>query len=95
MSVDANASVVSSDVQAAILQALCGYSPPSVISSNGIIRQVRDSCPTCQYSDRELSKLICEAAMLLGLVPVFDPKGTFHRQPGNDNQVFPALTPRP
>ena len=60
-------------LQAAIMLALRGYMPRSVISTNRVLLKVRQLLAECDTCDQELVKLISEAALLLGLVPVFDP----------------------
>ena len=61
------------ELQAAILLALQDYVRRSVISTNHVMKRVRELCPDCTLEDKVLARLIQEAAMLLGLVPVFDP----------------------
>jgi len=60
------------DLNSAILSRLAGFRRGSVVSTNAIIDDVESA-----FSDRktapELARLVCEAAMLLGLVPVYDP----------------------
>jgi hypothetical protein len=60
-------------VQSAILLTLKDRQRGSVISTNHVIKKVRMHCHDCGISDKKLSKLICEAAMLLGIIPVYDP----------------------
>ena len=61
------------ELQAAIFLALQDYGRRSVISTNHVMKRVRELCPDCALGDQVLARLIQEAAMLLGLVPVFDP----------------------
>ncbi len=61
-----------SDLQRAILEELKDVERTSVISVNDVIIKVRRSIPN-RLSDRRLAQVVSEAAMFLGLVPVFDP----------------------
>lgn len=61
------------ELQTAILFALRDYRRRSVISTNFVMKRVRQLCPDCVLADQALAALIQEAAMLLALIPVFDP----------------------
>lgn len=61
-------------LQAAILLSLRDYTIRSVISTNHVMKKVRLSLAECDACDQELVRLIREAALLLGLIPVFDPR---------------------
>jgi hypothetical protein len=45
----------------------------SVVSVNALIDDIRETMPSCIFSNNRLAEIISEAAMLMGLVPVFDP----------------------
>ncbi|MBZ9670830.1 hypothetical protein FJ970_13940 [Mesorhizobium sp. B2-1-8] len=61
------------ELQTAILLTLRGYRRRSVISTNYVMKRVRQLCPDCVLADHALAGLIQEAAVLLALIPVFDP----------------------
>lgn len=60
------------DLNGAILSRLAGLRKGSVVSTNAIVDEVESSFRP-QETECELRRLISEAAMLLGLVPVYDP----------------------
>ena len=61
-------------LQAAILLILRGYTSRSVISTNHVMQKVRHLLAECDACDQELIRAIRETALLLGLIPVFDPR---------------------
>lgn len=71
------------DLHGAILSRLAGFKKGSVVSTNAIIEEIERSL-VGRRSELELARLVSEAAMLLGLVPVYDPakrlKGGFVRR---------------
>lgn len=46
----------------------------SVVSINSLVAYIRTTVPETERSDRQLAKMVFEAAMQLGLVPVYDPE---------------------
>lgn len=60
------------DLNSEILSRLAGLKRGSVVSTNAIVDEVEDSFDG-QKTAPELVRLVSEAAMLLGLVPVYDP----------------------
>jgi hypothetical protein len=60
-------------LQAAILLSLRDYPGRTVVSTNKVMKKVRLLLAECDTCDQELVRLIREAALLLGLTPVFDP----------------------
>ncbi|MBN9079109.1 MAG: hypothetical protein BGN87_19465 [Rhizobiales bacterium 65-79] len=63
-------------VQATILDDLKNRPTSSVISVNALVAYLRTMVPATHRSDRQLAKMVFEAAMQLGLVPVYDPEAT-------------------
>jgi hypothetical protein len=61
------------ELQMFILSRLADRRRGSVVSVNALIGEIHASLPECPLSDDRLAEVIMEAAMLLGLVPVFDP----------------------
>jgi hypothetical protein len=64
--------VPNGDLNSAILSRLAGLKRGTVVSTNAIVDDVEDSFRD-QKTAPELARLVSEAAMLLGLVPVYDP----------------------
>ncbi|MBZ9768798.1 hypothetical protein LB526_18735 [Mesorhizobium sp. CA6] len=64
---------VEMELQTAILLTLRDYRRRSIVSTNHVITTVRQLCPGCILPDQALAALIQEAAILLALIPVFDP----------------------
>ncbi|MBN9079789.1 MAG: hypothetical protein J0H84_26610 [Rhizobiales bacterium] len=62
------------DVQRAILSHLAKLQMRKVVSSNKAIEAIRNGIPECELSDAQLARLIGEAAICLGFIPVFDPE---------------------
>jgi hypothetical protein len=62
-------------VQATILDDLKSRPSSSVVPVNALVDYVRTAIPGTRRSDRQIAKMVFEAAMLLGLVPVYDPEG--------------------
>jgi hypothetical protein len=60
------------DVHSAILIKLAGLKKGTVVSTNAIVEDMEDSL-LGQKPEGDLTRLVSEAAMLLGLVPVYDP----------------------
>ena len=60
------------DVQSLILGELSGRPSFSVVSTNAIVNNIVSAMPDCVLSALQLAALVTEAAMLLGLIPVFD-----------------------
>jgi len=60
------------ELQSFILSKLKGIERSSVVSTNAIVRDVRAAMPSCPLSTQNLTKLVTETAMLLGLIPVLD-----------------------
>jgi hypothetical protein len=60
------------DLHGAILSRLAGRRKGSVVSTNAVVDDVESSFHP-QKTESELARLVSEAAMLLGLVPVYDP----------------------
>ncbi|WP_311029477.1 hypothetical protein [Mesorhizobium koreense] len=46
----------------------------SVVSVNGLVAYIRTAVPETRRTDRQLAKMAFDAAMQLGLVPVYDPE---------------------
>jgi len=65
--------VADTELQMLILGELAGRRRSSVVSVNAMIGEVNARMPDCALSHERLAGIISEAAMLLGLVPVFDP----------------------
>ena len=64
---------VDSTLQSYILDKLARRPRGVVVSTNAIVAEIRSAHPEYQLEDTRMAKLISEAAMLVGLVPVFDP----------------------
>ncbi len=62
---------ISRHTQSVILGSLRGLKPRTVVSSRRLIARVREEEDECMLDDEELAGLIREAALLLGLVPVY------------------------
>ena len=62
------------ELQTVILRELEGRRRASVVSTNSIMEKIRDELPDCPFTDEQLVKLVFEASVFLGLVPVFDPQ---------------------
>jgi hypothetical protein len=60
-------------LQSYILGSLVRRRRGAVVSTNAIVAEIRSALPGYQIEDAQMAKFISEAAMLLGLVPVFDP----------------------
>jgi hypothetical protein len=58
-------------VQAVILRTVLGRPRRSIVSANKIIAKVRSMHPKCRLGDHELARMVRDAAMSLGLIPVF------------------------
>ncbi|MGN6471455.1 MAG: hypothetical protein ACTHLC_17940 [Rhizobiaceae bacterium] len=61
-------------IQRLILEDLQRRPSSSVVSINGLVAFIRGAVPEARHSERQLAKMAFEAAMLLGLVPVYDPE---------------------
>jgi hypothetical protein len=61
-------------VESAILDDLKNRPTSSVISVNALVAYLRTAVPETHRPDRQLAKMVFEAAMQLGLVPVYDPE---------------------
>ena len=61
-------------IRRVILEDLRNRPSSSVVSINGLVAYIRSVVPETRRSDRQLAKMAFEAAMLLGLVPVYDPE---------------------
>lgn len=86
------------ELQKFILGKLQSLRRSSVVSANALIDDIRSAHPSCTLADEHLAKLISEAAMLLGLVPVFDPRRApdGHATPGDAfGYGHPAHRPDP
>jgi hypothetical protein len=46
----------------------------SVVSVNGLVAHIRTAVPETRLADRELARMAMDAAMDLGLIPVYDPE---------------------
>lgn len=62
------------DVQRTILTSIERLKRPKVVSTNQVLDAVCHVSPECRLSTAELVRLIREAALCLGLIPVFDPR---------------------
>jgi len=65
--------VADAELQIFILSRMTGRRKSSVVSVNAILVEITAALPACELSHDQLIAVISEAAMLLGLVPVFDP----------------------
>ena len=66
-------------LQQIVLSALRGRKRASKVPANALIRLVRRQFPECGLCDRGLAKVIGEAAVLLGLVPIYGSCKAQHR----------------
>jgi len=57
-----------------ILDDLRGRPSSSVVSVNGLVAYIRTTVPETHRTDRQLAKMVFNAAMQLGLIPVYDPE---------------------
>jgi len=62
-----------STVRTFILGKLTGLRRGSVVSASAVVRDLLEASPDCELPPEQLAKLVSEAAMLLGLIPVIDP----------------------
>ncbi|PWJ86768.1 hypothetical protein C8D77_12230 [Mesorhizobium loti] len=74
-------------LQSYILGSLVRRRRGAVVSTNAIVAEIRFALPGCQVEDSQMAKFISEAAMLLGLVPVFDPAWKGDVSPGADQRL--------
>ena len=58
----------------AILEELRDRPSSSVVPVNALVASVRAAVPETHRTDRQLARMVFEAAMQLGLVPVYDPE---------------------
>jgi hypothetical protein len=61
-------------VRATILEDLRKRPSSSVLSVNALVAYLRTAVPETHRTDRQLARMVFEAAMQLGLVPVYDPE---------------------
>jgi hypothetical protein len=61
-------------IQRVIFEDLRDRPLSSVVSVNGLVVYIRTAVPETHRTDRQLAKMAFEAAMQLGLVPVYDPE---------------------
>jgi hypothetical protein len=62
------------DLQHLIFEDLNGRRPSSVVSINSLVSYLQATKAASGHSDRELARMVFDAAMALGLVPVYDPE---------------------
>jgi hypothetical protein len=62
------------NVRRVILEDLSDRRSSSVVSINGLVAHIRTAVPDTSRTDRQLAKMAFDAAMQLGLVPVYDPE---------------------
>jgi hypothetical protein len=67
----------------------------SVVSVNGLVAHIRTAVPETRRTNRQLAKMAFDAAMELGLVPVYDPEvpasdasGDFRGQYGYGHRAY-------
>lgn len=60
------------ELQSFILDEMRRHRRSSVVSTNALIRDIRQAMPACPLSTERLAELVAETALLLGIVPVFD-----------------------
>jgi hypothetical protein len=65
---------IDEEIRRVILEDLQGRPTSSVVSINGLVAYIRTAVPETHRTDRQLAKMAFEAAMQLGLVPVYDPE---------------------
>jgi hypothetical protein len=61
-------------VRTTILEDLGNRPSSSVVPVNALVAYVRTAVPETPRTDRQLARMVFEAAMQLGLVPVYDPE---------------------
>ena len=61
-------------IRSMILDDLRDRPSSSVVSVNGLVAYIRTAVPETHRSDRQLAKMVFDAAMQSGLVPVYDPE---------------------
>ncbi len=62
------------ELQRSILSHIQRLQRPTVVSTNQVLDAVCKETSECRAAKTELVRLISEAALCLGLIPVFDPK---------------------
>ena len=62
------------ELEKLILKIISARAPTSMVSVKAVIINVRSRLPSCQKTEWELAKMIFEATMLLGMIPVYDPQ---------------------
>lgn len=65
-----------------IIGQLAGLRRGSVVSANAVAADLIEALPDCELPAEQLARLVSEAAMLLGLVPVINPAGPARRARG-------------
>ena len=71
------------EIRRLILEDLQDRPSSSVVSVNGLVAYVRTTLPGLHLNDRRIAKMAFDAAMQLGLVPVYDPE-VFKSAPEGD-----------
>lgn len=70
--------VVDNELQRTILLNITRLKRRKVVSTNKVLHAIRQGIPACPLSTEELVRLVREAAICLGIVPVFDPERGNH-----------------
>jgi hypothetical protein len=88
---------VDDKIQRVILDDLKNRPSSSVVSVNSLVAYIRAAVPEARRTDKQLAKMGFEAAMLLGLVPVYDPEanvtgpsGDFRGRYGYGHKAYKA-----
>ncbi|MDN5928673.1 MAG: hypothetical protein L0I29_16515 [Hyphomicrobiales bacterium] len=61
-------------IQRLLFEELRDKPSSSVISVNGLVAYIRTAVPETRSTNRQIAKMTFDAAMELGLVPVYDPE---------------------
>jgi len=84
-------------IERVILDDLKNRPSSSVVSVNSLVAYIRGAVPEARRTDKQLARMAFEAAMLLGLVPVYDPEvpkaaasGDFRGRYGYGHKAYKA-----